>query len=541
MNLQERIINIAPSARPYQIKAIEDIYKAFSRGDKHIILQAPTGTGKTFIFSVLSKLINEKGNKVLVLTHRHKLLKQAGASFKSFGLNPFFVQAGIKYAQKERPFSIGMTRTLENKSKDETWNEWIRDRFIIIDECHLQHFNWLFESGLIDDNYVVGFSATPKRSGKQRQLGLDYDTIIETISVLKGIKDGHLVNCDLYNVKCVSSKNVKWDNAKGDYQDKSMFNAFNNNSTYAGLLKNYDKLCPNTKTIVFCCNIEHTIKTAIELNNKGYKVKYIVSKVNKPSLPKDLDDEVKMAEYYAKCDAYDLYTQTYDKLSGNQEEVLEEFENNEFQFLLNKDILTAGYDCPDIETVIIYRLTQSISLWLQMLGRGSRISLSTGKTHFNVLYFGDNLSDLGAYDDDREWFLYHEETKGEGLPPVKFCGTESSGKPIKGKTHKEGCKRMIPASWKMCKKCGYVYPEKDIVEAELSGISFSDGAFIKHKRIKDMSFDELEKHRSMKNYKMPWLWRILYARGGIDLIEKYGKDNKWAKGTIDLAKKIVLK
>jgi superfamily II DNA or RNA helicase len=245
-----------------------------------------------------------------------------------------------------------------------------------------------------------------------------------------------------------------------------------------------------------------------------------------------------MAEYEARMINYNLYKDTFDELSGEQDDILQQFENNEFQFLVNKDILTAGYDCPDIETVIIYRLTQSISLWLQMLGRGSRIF--ENKTHFNVMYFGDNYKDLGAYDEDRDWSLWHEEKKGEGLPPVKYCGITPSGRPINKEGEKAGCKRMIHASAKICPKCGFIYPEKEILEAELTGVALDldSGDFIRHKRIKDMSISELESHRDMKNYKMPWLWKQLYIRGGFELVESYCNEKGYNKGTIELARKL---
>ena len=54
---------------------------------------------------------------------------------------------------------------------------------IIIDEAHLQDFNYIFESGVADNKFLLGVTATPNRSGKQRQLGLDYETLIETVSV----------------------------------------------------------------------------------------------------------------------------------------------------------------------------------------------------------------------------------------------------------------------------------------------------------------------------------------------------------------------
>jgi len=537
-------------ARYYQEKAIVDIKRTWASGDKHALLCSPTGTGKTYIFSMLAKLINENNNKVFVFTHRKKLLDQAGESFKNFGLNPFSITSGQKRVNQNYKFFIGMTKTLQNRcnSKDrQYWIDFFSKMTIIIDECHLQHFNWFFEFihkyGIIGKIYILGVTATPKRSGKMRQLGLDYDSIIETISVKTAIEESYLVNCDMHSVGNVGCSGINYDPLTGDLQAKSMFKAFNKSKIYKGLINNYEQICPGTKTIIFCCNVEHCIKTAVELHNSGYKAKYVVSEVARPKIPDDIEDLAKMEVYNDRLRVYNLYFETFNLLSGPQDDVLERFDKNEFQFILNVDILTIGYDCPSIETVIIYKKTLSTTLWQQMIGRGSRPSEITGKYSFTVLYFGDNRTDLGEYDDDRNHSLWHEESKGGGLAPVKNCGIDSKGKPIPSENGIEGCKRFIHASLSICPKCGYVYTKKAEIEAELNGFVFDEDSngFVQHKRVKDMSIDELLEHRARKKHKMPWLYFQLYSRGGIELIEEVGNKLKWKLNTIELAKSIVLR
>jgi superfamily II DNA or RNA helicase len=168
--------------RPYQINAITQITSAFKRGVFKLILQAATGAGKTVIFTELANLVSKKGNKVLILTDRAELLLQAGSNLKQIGLKSFYIADGIKVYNANYNAYIAMSQTFRNRIKLEYWQKFLESiNLIIIDECHKQEFNYLFESGLIDKKHVIGFTATPLRTGKMRQLGLDYELIIETV------------------------------------------------------------------------------------------------------------------------------------------------------------------------------------------------------------------------------------------------------------------------------------------------------------------------------------------------------------------------
>src|SRR5690606_9648258 len=108
-----------------------------------------------------------------------------------------------------------------------------------------------------------------------------------------------------------------------------------------------------------------------------------------------------------KFKAYQLYEKYFYKYSGGRTEIFDGFNNNDFDVLVNVDIATKGFDCPDIQVVALYRATMSLALYLQMLGRGARVS--KGKSHFTVFDFGGNKSRFGGYDVDRSWSLWHEE------------------------------------------------------------------------------------------------------------------------------------
>ena len=123
--------------------------------------------------------------------------------------------------------------------------------------------------------------------------------------------------------------------------------------------------------------------------------------------------------------------------------------------LCNCGILTAGYDCPDIETVILYRATTSLPLFMQMVGRGSRITPTKNK--FTILDFGNNIHRLGFWEDKRVWSLEKETQRTnekEDAGFIKIC---------------KKCGAILLPSTKICPYCGAkIKKEEEEIVAELS-------------------------------------------------------------------------
>jgi hypothetical protein len=427
-----------------------------------------------------------------------------------------------------------MSQTLRNRIADPYWISFIKSiNLVVIDEAHKQEFNYLFESNLLKDKYVIGFTATPKRSGKMRHLALDYETIINSLSVKEAIAQDYLVNDDYYGFQSPDMKDVKIDYMKGDYSERQMFEKFNTTKVYKGAVNNYLNICPGSKALIFCVNIEHCIKTCIEFQNNGVDARFVVSGVGMPKFKDIFENDGQKIIYEEKVRKYELYKEYFSKYSGDRAGLFKGFANKEFPVLINAGIATTGFDDPSIETIIVLRATMSTALWLQMLGRGSRIF--PGKTHFNILDFGDNASRLGHYSENRIWSLWHEKYEGHGLPPIKNCGFESNGKPIV--SNKTGCRRPILAAYKICPFCGFIYPEKIVKEIDLSNIVFDDSlrVSVKMKRIKDMTNSEIYEYWKMKGHKSAWLWRQLFLKGGSKAIEEFGREYKWSFATIDKA------
>lgn len=523
--------------RDYQNGATDGIRDFFRGGGKHVLLQAPTGSGKTVIFSYIAQNTSLKNKKVLVLTNRTELLMQTGSSLENFGIDPYLIRAGTKYLNFDHHVYVAMAQTLRNRIKKPMWRNWILKSIdlIIIDEAHLQEFNYIFEDDLLKNKHVIGFTATPKRTGSMKQLALDYDDIIQTISVKDLVDKEFLVSDDYYGVSGVDLNGIKHDRLKGDYSEADMFGRFNSPKLYAGVVKNWMQVARGTHTIVFCVNIEHVIHTCEEFHKNGIDARFLVSSMGKPKEP-EADAEAGMwTRYEERMRLYTLYLESFGRWSGERSYMIGKFKNKDFPVLINAGIATTGFDCPSIETVVINRATSSLTLWLQMVGRGSRIY--PGKTHFNILDFGDNAKRLGHYTAPQNWSIWHEAVEaGGGVPPVKECGLVGDA-PKVDEQGKSGCDRLIMASIKICPFCGYMYPKKIAKDIDLKAVVYDNETHkaIAVKKISEMSTFELSEYRKIKGHKPAWLWRQLYFRGGTQLIETFGKEHFWKRGTIERA------
>lgn len=526
--------------RDYQNNIVQKTRQLLLKGHKHLMVQLPTGGGKTVIFSYIAQNAIPKKKKVLILTDRTELLTQAGGTLNNFNISPYYIKAGAKLIDYRKDCFIAMSQTLRNRINKKEWRDWILSNvdLVIIDEAHIQEFNYIFESGLLDNKIVLGFTATPSRSGKMRQLGLDYERMVRGLQVKELVEKGYLVNCDIYDCGSPQLDNVSINAATNDYNYNSMANAFDKPNLYAGLIKNYEKYTPDQKMLVFCCNVDHAIKTTQQLANKGYPVKFLSSKKGKPKELKEDATEGQIQRYKEKLKAFNEYNENYKKYSGSRKSIIKWFKENPNGILVNVDMLTKGFDEPSIEVVALYRATKSVTLYLQMIGRGSRIN--KGKSNFTLFDFGGNVQRLGSYESNREWSLWHETKKGGGgVPPLKECGITSKGKPIPaGGEVKNGCKRLIMASIKLCPFCGFKYPEKDEakeIDLKLAEIKDANGVSIKVKSFKDMSFYELKKYREIKKHKMGWLWRQLWMRGKYKELKKYADFDNWSSSATNRA------
>ena len=500
----------------FQENIIARIKIAMLDGHRRIMVQSPTGSGKTVIFSAIIYGATVKGNKTLILTDRVELLTGSEGTLAKFGIETTNILSGQKWPPSEYQNCIAMSQTLRRRLSSQTWREFISSfDMIIIDEAHIQEFNVYFEKEAVTNiPYILAFTATPKRSKKQRSLSEDYSILIDGPQVQELITLGFLVEDRYYAPKHFDVSDIKL-NSFGDYKESDMFKKFENTISYNSVVDNWRRLANDSITLVFCVNIEHTLKMCRAFNDNGITAKFIVSPVAKPQFNESMTDE-QFVRYQQRKKLYELYQDHMAKYSGNRQDIIKDWENGDFKILVNSGIYTKGYDHKPLETVIILRATTSESLWLQMIGRGSRIFKE--KTYFNILDFGSNAEKLGLYKQDRVWSLVGDYSSSEGVAPVKECGL-ISGVQKKDKNNRDGCGSLVLASRKICNYCGYIF-EREKIEIDVNLIEIEYG-YAPKSRYKDIDFERLERQSEERGYKSGWIINQIIARGGLSAVKAF--------------------
>ena len=275
----------------------------------------PTGSGKTVTFARIIEKLLEKGFKVLVLTDVKILIEQINKNV-SFSLN-LMVCTKQYYANKL------------NFNAD----------YIIIDECHmLDHQNSKSQYGKIieahKDCYILGFTATPVRMNNGLIYGKNklWDSIDYEKSVKTMITEGFLIP---YKIIIPS-----------EFKDSQLKNKFSNEEASQVMQEqylldlvgdSYEKYARN-KTLIFACDIKHSLLLLNIFEKKQIKTKVIHSQQPKEQIQATLND----------------------------------FKNNEITCLINIDMLTKGFDEPSVDTILLARPTYSVALHRQIIGRGLR-------------------------------------------------------------------------------------------------------------------------------------------------------------------------
>jgi len=395
--------------RDYQIKAIEDIERKFDRGEKRCMLQMPTGAGKTFVFCELAKrFFLTEIKKVLILVHRKELLKQA---YESLGERCFKIEAGIKNINPNYDYYVGMVETVNRRI-----DKLPAFGLIIIDEAHIGNFNKLpfFDD---EDIKIVGVSATPT-SSNEIKLSEKYKDLIIPTSIKHLIENNYLVPSDTY---AFEGENVKKAGFKvtrtGDYDIKQMSQFYEKTGMIDTVIDKYWKHIAGKKTMIFNTSIEHNIKVHEAFLNEGLNSYYVDSLMPKEERDNNID----------------------------------KFINDDNGIMNNVGILTTGFDCPNVEAIILNRATKSLALYYQMIGRGSRIA--ENKEKFIILDLGNNAQEHGLFSQHVDWTYYfnHSEKKSDvdGVAPVKTCPQ---------------CGFITHISAKVCPSCAHVFPVKTAAE-----------------------------------------------------------------------------
>ena len=344
----------------YQKGAIHQIFECFESAaeDYHLLYQLPTGGGKTVIFSeIVSQYLKTRNKKVLVMTHRIELCKQTSSVLTEFGVANKVVDSKAKLDdQKDYDCFVAMVETLNNRLKDDKLD--ISDiGLVIIDEAHYNSFTKLFK--FFDKAFILGVTATPLSSNIELPMTDNYNELIVGESIESLIENRFLAKANMYSYNVGLTSLVV--GANGDYTVKSSEDLYTNNEMLSKLMDSYNERCAGQKTLIF---------------NNGINTSLFV---------------------------YDLFTRAglpiahLDNTTTKKERanILKWFKNTPGAILTSVSILTTGFDEPSVEAIILNRATKSLTLYYQMIGRGSR--MFKDKDSFNVIDLGNNFHRFGPW------------------------------------------------------------------------------------------------------------------------------------------------
>ena len=332
--------------RPYQKESKAAVFEQWRSGIRRTLLVLPTGCGKTIVFAKITEDCVRNGDRVLILAHRGELLEQAADKIaKATGLGCATEKAEQSCLGSWFRITVGSVQSLMRESRLKRFPE---DYFntIIIDEAHhcisdsyqrvLNHFT---------DAKVLGVTATPDR-GDMKNLGQVFESLAYEYTLPKAIKEGYLspikavtipLQVDLTGVGIQS----------GDFKAGDLGTALD--PYLERIAEEMEKYCREKKTVVFLPLVKTSQKFRDILNAHGFRA----AEVNGES-----QDRAKILEDYA---------------------------SGKYNVLCNSMLLTEGWDCPDVDCIVVLRPTKVRSLYCQMVGRGTR--LAPGKDHLLLLDF----------------------------------------------------------------------------------------------------------------------------------------------------------
>lgn len=356
----------------FQEEAISEITKRISSISEgyNLLYQLPTGGGKTVIFSEITRrYLQATGKKVLILTHRVELCHQTSDMLTDFGVKNMIISSKIKEVEDDNDIMcfVAMVETLNNRLQEEKVTM-KNVGLVIIDEAHYNSFRKLFK--FFKKVAILGVTATPLSSNIKLPMKDNYDDLIVGESINTLIGKGFLAKATTY------SYNVKLDSLKigmnGDYTVKSSEKLYGNLDMLEKLLHAYEEQSLNKKTLIFNNGIETSYRVYETFMEAGYDIKHL--------------------DHTAK--------------EHDRKEILHWFKHTPDAILTSVGILTTGFDEPSVETIILNRATKSLTLYHQMIGRGSRILPK--KSEFTVIDLGNNLHRFGLWNTEIDWYhIFH--------------------------------------------------------------------------------------------------------------------------------------
>ena len=389
--------------RDYQIEICESVREAFKK-HRSVMMQMPTGTGKTVVLASLVQQFLDKSLErrdqhcqVLIVAHRIELTEQMGEHLKRYGIE-YGVIAGGRKTKEAEPVIVASIQTLSSKLS--SLSSLLSPSLIIIDEAHhavAKTYRQLWD--VWPEARFLGLTATPYRLSGEGFTDL-FDVLVDSWSMKRFIAEGWLSAFDYYSIRPDSDDqklidNLKKRGADGDFQMKELHDTLDVTPCIERLFESFEQFAFDMKGIVYAIDIAHAEHIAEYYREQGVNALALSSKT-------DMKERKEAVEAFRASSVIVHHQLLKDK---------------PIQVLVSVDLFSEGFDCPDVEFIQIARPTLSLAKYLQMIGRGLRPN--KGKECCTIIDNVGMYRRFGLPSGERDWGMFFEGLKDERIKELK--------------------------------------------------------------------------------------------------------------------------
>jgi DNA repair protein RadD len=434
-------------------------------GARAPLLVAPTGWGKTVVFSAICSGAYQRGNRVWILVHRQELIDQVSETLRRFGVAHGIISPQHSPAP-DRAVQVASVFTLVRRMASLAAPD-----LIIIDEAHhcILPSTWGKCLAAHGRARLLGVTATPTRLSGEG-LGDVFDRLIMGPAVQTLIDARRLSPVKIFAPPTIDTSGLH--TAMGDFKKGELADRVDKPKVTGDAIEHYNALTPGQRAAVFCVSIEHARHIAAGARAAGIAAVEIDGTMDKQL----------------------------------RREVIRDFQLGKIRWLVSVDLISEGFDCPGIEVGISLRPTQSLGLWLQQCGRILRTA--AGKSCATILDHAGNSLRHGLPTEERTWSLdgTNKDVQSNGPKPasVRVCprcfSAQRSGRPA-------------------CAHCGAAFPVESLTVARGKGtlkeITQADIEARRARQAVGMTKDlaSLTELGRIRNYRDPAAWARFVIQG----------------------------
>jgi superfamily II DNA or RNA helicase len=367
-------MSTAIELRPYQIRAGEMIARAHGEGAREIVCVVPTGGGKTIIMRDLIERFLRRGRRIAACAHRKELVGQLSEKLRDVGVPHGVILAGQPRTKQPVQVCSVQTLTASGEAPD-------ADVLILDEAHHVCATTWTDIVRSYDHlELVLGFTATPER-GDGAPLGDVFRRLVAPVSIGELMRLGYLLPCDVI-APAAAQKELAEDPVRA-----------------------YQRLCPGAKAVVFCATVDHARGLAEAFTRAGVRAACV-------------DGQIAPDRRLAILGGRDRFGKRIPSM----------MERGELEVLTNVNVLTEGFDAPQLSACIIARGCSTTGTLQQMIGRVLRPEHGTARPGERALVIDlrGHVYNHGLPDEDRKYSLTGKAIASAAarlaLRQCKVCG-----------------------------------------------------------------------------------------------------------------------